>query len=136
MKYPLSKAAKLAGISRAQIYKIAKSGKLSVELDGLGQKVIDASELYRVFPEAQSAETQETVANVSIRDDRTQTKDNDNTVLVDVLQRQIQDLKAEREADRRERDRLLGIIEGHARLLQDLRPAPAQRTWIRKLFGG
>ena len=45
----LNEAAKLAQVSRATLYKRNKEGKLSFHANELGQKVIDAAELSRLY---------------------------------------------------------------------------------------
>jgi hypothetical protein len=58
MKHSLSKAARLAGVARSTLYEAIHSGKIATETDGRGRKVIDQSELLRVFgalqPDGQS----------------------------------------------------------------------------------
>jgi len=50
MKVSISQAAKMAGISRSNLYKsYINTHKISTELDHLGKKVIDQSEILRVF---------------------------------------------------------------------------------------
>ena len=50
MKLSISQAAKLAGVSRSHFYKsYLKNNRISVEKDYSGKKVIDKSEIMRVF---------------------------------------------------------------------------------------
>jgi hypothetical protein len=48
-KVGAQKAAKLAGVSKSTIQRAMKQGRLSYEIDEQGQKMIDLSELERVF---------------------------------------------------------------------------------------
>lgn len=48
-QHPLSQAAKLVGVTRQTIYKLASSGRLSVTVDHQGRKVVETVELLRVF---------------------------------------------------------------------------------------
>ena len=48
-KIGAQRAANLAGVSKATIQRAMKTGKLSYEVDEQGQKLIDTSELERVF---------------------------------------------------------------------------------------
>lgn len=49
-KVSITKAAKLAGISRTTFYeKYIKKGKISISQDSKGQKEVDVSEILRVF---------------------------------------------------------------------------------------
>lgn len=49
MKFTVTQAAREWGISKPTIYKRLESGELSAEIDDKGRRVIDASELARVF---------------------------------------------------------------------------------------
>lgn len=49
-KIGAQKAANMTGVSKATIQRAMKSGRLSYEVDENGQKMIDTSELERVFP--------------------------------------------------------------------------------------
>lgn len=49
-KIGAQKAANMTGVSKATIQRAMKSGRLSYEVDEHGQKLIDTSELERVFP--------------------------------------------------------------------------------------
>jgi transposase-like protein len=46
----ISEAARAAGVDRATLYRHVKAGKLSLTRDEKGRRVVDASELCRVFP--------------------------------------------------------------------------------------
>lgn len=54
-KIGAQKAANMTGVSKATIQRAMKSGKLSFEIDENGQKLIETSELERVFPIKQDA---------------------------------------------------------------------------------
>jgi transcriptional regulator of acetoin/glycerol metabolism len=49
MKYPISHAAKIVGVTRQTLYRHIKSKAISTETDDTGTQVIDASELIRVY---------------------------------------------------------------------------------------
>lgn len=150
MKIGPSKAAQLARVARSTIYKDIEEGKLSAEQDGKGHKVIDVSELERVYGELSTPDNGETPENVRVGQIRTDEKGNWESA----LQREayfFRERLAEkderlREKDttiedlRGERDRLLKIVEEHAgtvKLLTDRRAEKEQRkrrSW--RLWGG
>jgi len=49
MNFSLADAAKKTGMSRSSMYRLVEEGKLSVTTDHRGKKVVDLSELLRVF---------------------------------------------------------------------------------------
>ena len=54
--FPVSEAAKRAGVERTTLYRKLKKGDISAHSDPSGNKFIEASELLRVYPEADLAE--------------------------------------------------------------------------------
>jgi hypothetical protein len=150
MKVGPSKAAQLARVARSTIYKDIEEGKLSAEQDGKGHRVIDVSELERVYGELSAPDNGETSDNVRAGQIRTDEKDKSDSPLqreVDFLRERLAE-KDERldEKDttiedlRGERDQLLKIVEEHAgtvRLLTDQRAEKQERkrrSW--RLWGG
>lgn len=57
--FTLGRAAKLYGLHRSTLYAAINRGALSVTLNGKGQKVVDLSEMLRVFGEPQSTAAQQ-----------------------------------------------------------------------------
>lgn len=56
-QFSLSEAAKASGVSKSTIFRAVKTGKLSASRDGSEYR-IDASELFRAFPQKQSETVQ------------------------------------------------------------------------------
>lgn len=122
--FTLAEAARIAGVSRPTIYRMVSEGKLSATVDAKGVKRVEASELKRVFPQAEF-ETGETGAPVRKR----QTETAPDRVLEVELRAARELLEVTRQALQSERDekaRLLGIVEAQTRLLEDKRPRTAQ----------
>ena len=150
MKIGPSKAAQLARVARSTIYKDIEEGKLSAEQDGKGHKVIDVSELERVYGELSTPDNGETSENVRVGQIRTDEKGNWDSALqreADFFRERLAEKDERlREKDttiedlRGERDRLLKIVEEHAgtvKLLTDRRAEKEQRkrrSW--RLWGG
>lgn len=121
MKVRPSKAAQLARVARSTIYKDIEDGKLSAEQDGKGRKVIDVSELERVYGELTASDDGEASEGVRVGQTKTEEKSHSDSALlieVDLLrERLVEKDERLREKDttiddlRTERDRLLKLVE-------------------------
>lgn len=144
-KLTQAQAARAAGVTRTQIHRVLKAGKLSGERLDDGTVVIDPSELLRVYPAADLKQTQAT-GNRRDRDAASVTvKRSDPSVFQDLvaelrqqrdrlqadLDRERSDRTAEREAATAERTRLLRVVEQQAdqmKLLTDQRTEAEKQT--------
>jgi hypothetical protein len=131
-KFNIVQAAELAGVARQTIHRFIKKGKLSVEKTADGKTVIDKSELLRVFPNLVTPG-----ASHMSRPDTPQV----TAILqsqIELLQRELDVTRQEREHDReeyrREKDRLLGIIEKQTLLLPAPKEPEEKKGWLRRLF--
>jgi TolA-binding protein len=93
-KISLMEASDKWGVSRATIYRKSKSGELSTEMNN-GRKVVDSSEMIRVFGEAPpvSENVSKDISRNSVRNDE---KALENTYLrqrIKDLETQIADLR-------------------------------------------
>lgn len=133
MPYTLGQAAKATGLSKPTISEAIKKGKISAVRNENGSFAIDPAELHRVYPPVASPASK---AETETEPFRT----HDLTAKIMVLEAQVKaigDLKdqisAERDDLRTERDRLLGVIEQQAGTVKQLTyqseahalPAPA-----------
>ena len=104
MKYTLGQAAKATGKSKTTIQRAIAKGKISAEKYDTGQYQIDPSELHRVFEPV----TPETVTPASQLDD---TRPPDETPFlrakVELLERQIDELREDRDAWKQQATALL-----------------------------
>ena len=131
----ISAAARTAGVSRTTIQKAIKAGKLSATTNAVGNRVIDLSELLRVYgplqplPQGVAMPTRQQTAGEMGSQVASQ------TALIEVLHEQLR-LALEREQQTREqaredKARLLTLleIEQQARrdLEQKLLPAPKKK---------
>jgi hypothetical protein len=131
-KFNIVQAAELAGVARQTIHRFIKKGKLSVEKTADGKTVIDKSELLRVFPNLVTPGPSH-----MLRHDTPQV----TAILhsqIELLQRELDVTRQERERDReeyrREKDRLLGIIEKQTLLLPAPKESEEKKGWLRRLF--
>jgi excisionase family DNA binding protein len=122
-KFSISEAAKRAKVERTTLYRKIDKGEISAEIDAHGTKVIDASELLRVYPEATVIDTPATSAQQmhTVETQQNATADATMAVLlreaemreekIEDMKRRIEALEADKTDLRAERDRLLKVIE-------------------------
>lgn len=156
-KLTLTQAVAVIPVSESTLRRDLKSGKVSFETDAKGRKQIDVSELTRVYgqlnPHPEAEPVPETHQNPSLNGNETPTLPfemaTENPQVVDLLQNQITDLKAQLEkADARE----TALIDEKSKLLDMLSreqqrylppPEPEEATqpptpkgnWLKRLFG-
>lgn len=116
----ISEAARRAGVSRVTLHRKISTGKISKAIDENGEPYIDLSELARVYPSVLTPPPSAPVApeqpeHVS----GSQVRTGDEAA---ALQRENNLLREALEDARKERDRLLGIVEQQTRLIADQRP--------------
>jgi len=130
-KVGLAEAAKLTGKSQSTIHRAMAAHKLAFEINEHGERVIDTSELDRLYPIAKEAKTAQSITHATNNDARQVTQSDlmavqleGATVRIADLQRQIAGLEADKEDLRRERDKLqtdLREERAQIRLLTDQR---------------
>lgn len=152
MHFSLSEAAQKAGISRSSIYRLIDEGKLSATTDRRGKKVVELTELLRVFGTIQD----ETAQNTSQEDKKhkpvntsgTVSKTGQDTLVsavqelermryqlqlkdmelklkdkeLELVQERLGDLKQVAEQVSQEKNKLLEIIERQTLLLAAPKP--------------
>ena len=126
----LKRASELTGKNQSTIHRAMKAGRLSYSLSDGGERLIDTSELTRLFP---LKGVDDTLRNDAPTEQRKDTQASDLRAKLAFMQQRIDDLEADKADMRAERDRLLGIIETQAaqvKLLTDQRPARRRRWWL------
>lgn len=86
-KVSISEAARLAGKPRSTIHRHINQGKISKEKNGLGNPVLDVSELERVYGPLKEADTKRTVAKGHSEADITTSADREELA---VLRREVE----------------------------------------------
>lgn len=105
-KHTLSEAVKLTGKSRSTIHRRMADGQLSYERNDNGVRVVDTSELIRVFGELKPDMKLDTVCEtVSKTRDETRNETGETSFLrekVELLEQRIEELRQDKERDREE----------------------------------
>lgn len=102
----IAEGIRLSGKSKMTVYRMINEGKLSTTVDNTGKKRIQVAELIRVFgelhkPDASNGNSDENSKNDTTTE-RPKESNNDTSLIVTVLQEQ---LEREREQSQRERER-------------------------------
>lgn len=140
-KVGAQRAAELTGKSKSTVQRAMNSGKLSYELDNNGRRVVDVSELERVFGLKQNAGSAQSAAP-------TQNKDVENelerakTMLemermkmqikmledkLDMAETQIQDLQSQRDKWQKQADQVLITSQYSQKQAEELRAQMKER---------
>lgn len=147
--FTVAESAKQVGVSRQTIFDKIKSGKLSATINNDGVKVVDVSELLRVFGRLLSAEEvkqkelgravqatrQQDSGGLQLQLERAQLQLEKKDFELEQLRLRLDELKArESEAKEKERQsteerqRLLGVIERQTLLLEYAKPKAPRAT--------
>lgn len=148
-QFGVAEAAKRAGVERTTLYRKLQKGEISATQDSAGTKLIDASELLRVYPDADvltplpdvtppHEATEATLAvalepvlqqELQLREQRIKDLErqleqvrHDKNDVIDDLRRRLDD-------ESQERRRLTAV-------LTDQRPPAPPRGFFKRLFGG
>src|SRR5687767_10428025 len=117
-KFTVTEAEELTGRSRQTISAYVKSGKLSAEIGPKGKKIIDLSELHRVFPELLTPGASKPNGKLP-----RQATDDLTSILrseIERLVREVNVIREERDAERRLRERELERAAEERTKLEDI----------------
>jgi hypothetical protein len=114
-------AARAANVSRTTIYRALRDGRLSCDKDAHGAVRIDASELLRLFPEADLVRAERTHVDAHERGVPYEAAAYEQVTrtLIDELQRDKLHLQAELTRASEERAQLLSMLATKDRLLEE-----------------
>ncbi len=128
-QFTIAGAARAAGVGRATIQRALKSGRLSATTNEQGERVIDLTELLRVFgPLKQSEQTASSIASQL----DTGSEQGSSMVLVEVLREQLHKAEEREQQVQQEKAHLLALLEAEQvarrdleqKLLPPLQPEP------------
>lgn len=118
----VSEAARLAGKSRTTLHRLIKTGELSTCKGERNKRLIDTSELLRVFSQLSLAETEQSEQQVV--EQRVTGENGDSEQVVYQLKQEIEHLKMLVA----EKDSHIGSLK-QAMLLLEHKPVPASPWW-------
>jgi hypothetical protein len=131
----LKRASELTGKNQSTIHRAMKAGRLSYSLSDSGERLLDTSELTRLFP---LKSDDDGLRNDASAEQRNYTQAADLRERLAFMQQRMDALEADKTDLRAERDRLLSVIETQAqqvKLLTDQRPATRSGWWGRMFSG-
>lgn len=142
MKLTVSQAARAADKSKGQISRMVKNGKISADRDDDGRPHIEASELLRVYPDADLGKRDATAKLETLKKQETHNNNSAVHAQLELLREERDRLIAELDRERRERNQdrgkavereewLKGQVEATQRLLEDQRvkSEPSRGFW-------
>ena len=134
-KLTLTEAVKVISVSQATLYRDLKKGKVSFETDGKGRRLIDVSELERVYGELktpeQSGKGSENTAETIIEKSQVLSLTNNDNQKIAMLETQVQELKDQITAEREEKTKLLDLAARLQRQNEILMlPSAKRKGWL------
>ena len=124
-QFTIAGAARAAGVGRATIQRALQSGRLSATTNEQGERVIDLTELLRVFGPLKQCE--QPASSITSQLD-TGVEQGSNAVLVEVLREQLRKAEEREQQAQQEKARLLALLEAEQQARRELEtkllPAP------------
>ena len=134
-KLTLTEAVKVISVSQATLYRDLKKGKVSFETNGKDRRLIDVSELERVYGELktpeQSGKGSENTAETIIEKSQVLSLTNNDNQKIAMLETQVQELKDQITAEREEKTKLLDLAARLQRQNEILMlPSAKRKGWL------
>ena len=112
MKFTLGTAAKEVNKAKSTLSRDIKSGRISAEKQSNGSYVIDASELFRVYPKRSIKNSSETVVKEQSETLR------EHQIRIEFLEKILREKEELISELKEEKARLLGLVEKQTNLLE------------------
>jgi hypothetical protein len=116
-QFTIAGAARAAGVGRATIQRALKAGRLSATTNEQGERVIDLTELLRVFGPLKQSE--QPASSIASQPD-TGGEQRSSAVLVEVLRQQLRKAEEREQQAQQEKARLLSLLEAEQQSRRDL----------------
>ena len=135
-KLTLTEAVKIIPVSQATLYRDLKKGKVSFETNGKDRRLIDVSELERVYGELKTPEqsgkgSENTAETIIEKSQVLSLTNNDNQNKIAMLETQVQELKDQITAEREEKTKLLDLADRLQRQNEILMlPSAKRKGWL------
>ena len=110
-KITVAQAVKLGYTSQATIYRDMRIGELSYERNGKNRRLLDISELTRVYSEPKTPKSESDTQKENDNSQTTSPTHIDNEKIITLLETQVQELREQVAAERAEKTRLLDLAE-------------------------
>ena len=110
-KITVAQAVKLGYSSQATIYRDMRIGELSYERNGKNRRLIDISELSRVYGEPQTPPPESDTHRESENSQTTPQTHIDKDKIITILEKQVQDLQDQVASERIEKAKLLELAD-------------------------
>ena len=107
----VAKAVSLGYTSQATIYRDMRTGAISYERSGKNRRLIDISELSRVYGEPQTPPPESDTHRESENSQTTPQTHIDKDKIITLLEAQVQDLQEQITAERTEKNKLLDMLQ-------------------------
>ena len=141
-KVNISQAARMTGKDRKTIQRHMEKGTLTFENDAQGRKLVDVSELVRVYGEIKSPAKPKAGESEESPQSSTPEKVQNLEKRISDLERENEDLRKDKE-ERKEREKnlqaekgkLLGIVEKQMLLLSAPEPSKKKQGFFARVFG-
>ncbi len=116
-QFTIAGAARAAGVGRATIQRALKAGRLSATTNEQGERVIDMTELLRVFGPLKQSE--QPASSITSQLD-TGGEQGLSAVLVEVLREQLRKAEEREQQAQQEKARLMALLEAEQQARRDL----------------
>ena len=135
-KITVAKAVSLGYTSQATIYRDMRTGAISYERNGKNRRLIDISELTRVYSEPKTPKSESDTTKGNDNSQTTPTTHIDKDKIITILEAQVTELKEYITAERAEKAKLLEMLstEQEKTKLLMLQPPQKRRIFLWGLF--
>ena len=110
-KITVAQAVKLGYTSQATIYRDMRTGAISYERNGKNRRLLDISELTRVYSEPQTPKTESDTPKEKDNSQTASPTEYDNEKIITLLETQMQDLQDQVASERKEKNKLLELAD-------------------------
>ena len=107
----VAQAVSLGYTSQATIYRDMSTGAISYERNGKNRRLIDVSELSRVYGEPQTPKSESDTPKENDNSQTTPQTHIDKDKIITLLEAQVQDLQEQITAERTEKNKLLDMLQ-------------------------
>ena len=127
-KITVAQAVKLGYSSQATIYRDMRTGAISYERNGKNRRLIDISELTRVYSEPKTPKSESDTQKENDNSQTASPTEYDNEKFITLLETQMQELREQITAERAEKRQLMDMLQSEQEKNKLMLPKP-RRTF-------